>query len=377
MLTLLKNIDCFCPKHIGVKDILIVKDIIYKILDTNSWIPSNDFVNIIDCDGLIATPGIIDGHVHITGGGGEDGFTSRIKEIDIRNIISAGITSVVGLLGADDETRSLTSLLAKAKALEQQGITTFIYAGSYAVPIKTFTGSIVSDMVLIDKVIGAGEVAIADHRSSHPDLKTMLELSSKTHLGGLISGKAGLVHIHVGDGKGGLSLLRSLIAESDLPIEQFLPTHVNRNKALFEEAIAYAKSGGNIDLTSGEEAGLTVPEAVLRLINKQVGIGRITVSSDANGSIPGGGVGEIQTLFDDMIKCITEKHLDISTILPLFTENVSKRLNQYPKKGVLAEGSDADIMILDNSFRLQKLFSMGKQLIDRGIIIDGNLEEHR
>lgn len=370
MIYLLKNIDCYTPAYIEKKDIWIVRDKIYKILEPDQYLGDHPLINMIPCDGLAALPGIVDGHVHITGGGGEEGFTSRIDEIDNKDIHRAGITTVVGLLGADNQTKSLKSLLAKAKALEQEGITTFLYSGSYEIPVITFTGDIASDMVLVDKVIGTGEVAISDHRSSSPGVRQMLDLASKTHVGGLISGKAGLVHIHVGDGKDGLKLLEQVIEQSDLPIEMFLPTHVNRNPLLFQQAVQYAKNGGNIDLTSGEDAGIPVSEAIQILLDNGVDLHRITVSSDANGSIPGGGIGKIQTLYTDIVDSIIQKNISPEIIFPLVTENPARRIKQYPTKGTLSEGSDADILIVDKSYRIQKLLSMGKLIINNGQLVE-------
>ncbi|MDF2557149.1 MAG: beta-aspartyl-peptidase [Bacillales bacterium] len=369
VITLIKNVECYCPAYIGIKDILIANDSIYKIVEPNSWIPCSEFISILDCNGLIAMPGIIDGHVHITGGGGEDGFSSRITEIDVKDIFLAGVTTVVGLLGADSQTRSLKNLLAKAKSLEIEGLTTFIYSGSYAAPIITFTEDITSDMVLIDKVIGAGEIAIADHRSSYPDLKDILSIATKAHIGGLISGKAGLIHFHVGDGKSGLDLVNQLIANTDLPIDQFLPTHTNRNKNLFEQAIQFTKNGGNVDLTSGEQIGISVPDAVQKLLDEGVALHRVTISSDANGSSPNGEAGKIQTLADDIKQCLVEKKILPEIIFPLVTENVAKRIRQYPKKGTIKEGSDADILIMDKDFNLRNLFSNGKLVVSDGKVI--------
>lgn len=369
MITLIKNVVCYCPEHLGIKDILIVKDTIYKLLEPNSWNPKSELINTIDCSGLIAMPGFMDGHVHITGGGGENGFSSRVAEIDIKDIFLAGVTTVVGLLGADSQTRSLKNLLAKAISLEIQGITTFIYSGSYAVPIITFTEDITSDLVLIDKVIGAGEIAISDHRSSYPDLKDLLALATKTHMGGLISGKAGLLQIHMGDGKTGLDLLNQLIDNSDLPLDQILPTHTNRNENLFKQSIQFAKNGGNIDLTAGEQIGISVPDAIQKLLDEGVAMDRITVSSDANGSSPNGDAGKIQTLANDIKQCLVDKKIQPEIVLPLVTENVAKRIKQYPKKGTIKEGSDADILIMDQDFNLRNLISMGKLVVTDGKII--------
>jgi beta-aspartyl-dipeptidase (metallo-type) len=374
MITLLKNIECYCPRFIGKKDILIAGSKIYKILDSGSLALSSEIADIVDCEGLMAFPGIIDGHVHISGGGGEGGFASRIGKIKAEDLLLFGVTTVVGLLGFDCQTKGLKDLLAAAYELESAGMTAFIYSGSYSVPIVTFTGDIASDMVLVEKVIGAGEIAISDFRSSHPDMRDMLDLATKAYMGGLLSGKAGLVHIHLGDGKSGLDLLSRLIEESDLSAEQFLPTHVNRNIRLFEQGVEYAKNGGNIDLTSGEKEGIAVYDAVELLIKNGVDLASVTISSDANGSSCGGGLNKASSLFEDVIKCILHKNIKPEVVFPLITENVAKRIKKYPQKGTLAKGSDADILILDKEYNIQKLFSLGRLLINEGKLVE-KLEE--
>ncbi len=359
MLTLYKNLDCYTPKHIGKNDILICGNKIYRIQPGINIADENLLENVYDCSGLYAFPGLIDQHVHINGGGGENGFASRTPEIDIDEIFRAGVTTLVGLLGADSCTRSLNSLYAKAKSLEAGGLTTFVYTGCYTVPPVTFTGDIVRDLVLIDKVVGVGEIAVSDHRSSHADREHLLKLASDAHLGGLLGGKAGVVHLHIGDGKAGLSPLVQLIENSDLPVGQFVPTHVNRNPKLFRQAAEYCRNGGNIDLTSGEEEGVSVPDALQQLIDDGIELSRVTVSSDSNGSIPDGGVGRIQSLFDDIFRCITEREINPEAVVSLVTQNAAKVLKIHPKKGTLREGSDADILITDKSYKIRKLVCSG------------------
>ena len=365
MLTLLKNLDCYTPKYIGKNDILICSDKIYKLQPQIKFIDKNIIENVYDFEGLNAFPGFIDQHVHITGGGGEEGFTGHISEININHILNAGVTTLVGLLGADSCSRSLESLYVKAKSLEKQGLTTYIYSGSYTVPPVTFTGDIVRDLVLIDKVIGVGEIAISDHRSSHATINQLLKIASDSHLGGLLSGKAGVIHLHVGNGKKGLYPLLQMLDKSDLPIEQFIPTHLNRNSELFEQAMEYCKFGGNIDLTSGETEGISVSEAIRKLVDEEINLSKVTVSSDANGSIPNGGVSSIHTLLDDIVSCIIDKEINPETAISLVTENVSKVLKLYPRKGTLLEGSDADILITGKNYQIKKVFCSGKLLKDK------------
>lgn len=364
MLTLLKNAECYAPEYLGKKDIVIACDKIYKIVNPQSQ--SYGLIeNVIECGGLKAFPGIIDQHVHIIGGGGEEGFESRIPEIEFNEIIDGGVTTLVGVLGIDSFTRSLENLLAKARALDEQGLTTFIYTGSYAVPTITLTGSIAKDIVLIDKIIGTGEIAISDHRSSCPTLSELVKLSSDTHIGGLLSKKAGVVHIHIGEGKELLQPVIEILNNSNLPIEQFVPTHVNRTEALFRSAIDYTVSkGGYIDLTAGEGIGVNVPNAIQTLIDNNADMTKVTVSSDANGSIPNMGVGKICTLFDDIKKCVLGKNISPEVAFGLVTKNVANVLKLYPKKGALKEGSDADIIITDKDYNIKKLFCLGKLYTD-------------
>lgn len=356
MLSLLRNLECYTPKYIGKKDILICGE---KIIKIQPDIKPCGFIDAIyECGGLYAFPGLVDQHVHIIGGGGEEGYQSGISEIEIDKILKSGITTLVGLLGADSSTKSLRSLYAKAKKLEAQGLTTYLYSGSYTVPPVTITKDLIHDLVFIDKVIGV-KTSISDHRSSHPGIHEIIKIASDAHLGGLLSGKAGVVHIHIGDGKNGLSPLYKILKESDLSVEQFVPTHLNRNPDLFEQAVEYCRFGGKIDLTAGEKNGLTVPDAVSRLLIEGIDMKRITVSSDANGSMPNGGVSGTGALYDDIRNCIVEKGISPETAFSLVTENPSETLKLRPEKGTLSEGGDADILITDKGYHIKKLFCRG------------------
>jgi beta-aspartyl-dipeptidase (metallo-type) len=376
MFKILRGGDCYTPDYIGTKDILMAFGKIIKIEDS---IPVQGLWDVeeFDCTNKYIFPGIIDQHVHITGGGGEEGPGSRIPELMLSELLKAGISTVVGVLGVDDITRNVANLLAKARSLQLEGATTYIYTGSYGVPTATLTGKSISDMVLIDKVIGIGEIAIADYRSSHPTVQMLKEIAYEAKVGGMISSKAGVVHIHVGEGKDGLGSLFELVEESDFPVEMFVPTHLNRSKNLFEQAKTYAKLGGVIDLTAGEKPGkaVSVPEALEDLIKCGIDMGKVTVSSDGNGSMPaegnnGSGVGSVAALFNDIKSSIIDKKINISTALKTVTENVAHVLKLYPAKGTVKVGSDADILVTDKrSFAIDSMFIGGNTYIQNGSII--------
>lgn len=371
MFILLKNGDCYTPESIGKKDILIAFDKVYKIDDKISKDKLFD-VDVIDCTDKIIIPGLIDQHVHILGGGGEGGPISRIPEIQLSEIIKSGVTTIVGTLGVDSVTRSVSNLLAKANALEAEGITTYVYTGSYAVPTATLTGKVVNDIALIDKVIGVGEIAISDYRSSHPNLEALKELSSEANIGGLIGSKAGVVHFHLGDGKDGLKMLFSLIEESDFPIDMFIPTHINRNKKLFNQGMEFLDMGGFIDMTASESSdiGHSIPDAFEILIKNNKNLDNVTMSSDGNGSNGSDGIGKVGGLFNDLRRCIVDRNMDITTILKSSTSNVAKFLKIYPKKGTIKIGSDADILLLDKTtFKIDTVIVGGKIFMKDGKVI--------
>lgn len=381
MFKLLKNGTCYGPQLLGKKDVLIALNKIYKI-EENISVENIPDIEIIDCTDKIVCAGFIDQHLHITGGGGEEGFISRIPEIKFSDIVSAGITTVVGVLGFDSITRNIEGLLAKARALEAEGLNTYIYTGSYEVPTATITGKAMKDITLIEKIIGIGEIAISDHRSSHPSVDMLKEIAYEARMGGLLSKKAGIVHIHVGDGKNGLKPLTELLENSDFPVDMFVPTHLNRNKSLFHQAIEFANSGGNIDLTAGQssETGYSVPDAIELILKEKVPIDRVTVSSDGNGSIPptvsGASVGKALQLFEDIRVCVSDRKLDISTVLKTVTENVAKRIKLFPKKGSLAEGSDGDILVINmQDFSVSNVFIGGEKFVDNGLVIRKGLYE--
>ncbi len=368
MFTILNNIECHIPEPIGCKDLLICGDKILKITNSGELKKLEEHSTVIDCSGLLAFPGIIDQHIHLIGGGGENGPASRIEEIGLDEILLAGVSTVVGVLGFDSYTKSLKSLLAKANTLEAKGLTAYIYTGSYAIPTVTITGTIAEDLILIDKIIGTGEIAISDYRSSQPTYNEFAQLSAQSNTAGLISGKAGVVHIHVGDGKAGLRPLLKLLEETDLPKEMFVPTHVNRNETLFAQAMEYCASGGNIDLTAGETKGIPVPKSIKRLFEANMDLSRVTISSDANGS-SGTDVTRISSLFEDLKNAVQNENIPVWDMFRLVTENVARVLKLYPTKGVIRESCDADILILDRAYSIQKLFCRGKLIVDHGRVL--------
>ena len=386
---LLKNAHIMAPEDLGVKDILIAGEKIAKIAE-NLSMPAVYDCKVIDCKGNYVVPGFIDSHVHITGGGGEGGFATRTPEIQLSSVTTSGVTTVAGLLGTDGVTRNVANVLAKARGLEAEGITAYIYSGSYEMPTPTITGSVRSDVILIDKVIGTGEIAMCDHRSSQSPKEAYQNIVAQARVGGMLSGKAGVVNMHLGDGTDGLKMLYEITKNGEIPKMQIIPTHVNRNKRLFQEAIEWAKQGGIMDFTSsvspqaGEEKSVKSSEGVKIALADGVNIRQISMSSDGNGSMPifdekgnniGVGVATQKSLLTEIRDMVQQENLPFAEVLQIVTSNVAKNLKLYPQKGTIAELSDADMLVLDKDLNLLDTFARGKQMVKDGkAIVFGTFE---
>lgn len=380
MITLLRNAIVYAPDCQGKKDILLLAGKIAAVSESLQWDTSGiDGVVEIDASGKLAVPGFVDSHVHLLGGGGEGGYHTRTPEIMLTDLTTAGVTTVVGCLGTDGITRNMMSLLAKARGLEAEGITAYIYTGSYQVPVRTITGDVMKDILAIDKIIGAGEIALSDHRSSQPTFEEFSRLAAEVRVAGMLSGKGGIIDIHLGDGKRMLDLIFRILEETEIPIKHFVPTHANRNGLLFEECVKFAKQGGFIDLTGSEDADfweeqdgeVRVSKAIKRLVEAGVPLENFGLSSDAQGSLPifnekkefvGLGVGKATCLIKEIKDCVREG-IDLSVVLRAVTANPARILG-LKEKGKIAAGLDADLCLLDaETLDIDTVIAKGKILV--------------
>ena len=387
--TLLKGATVLSPEDLGTQDILIAGNKVAAIApELNA--PTGYQCEIIDLSNHILTPGFIDSHVHLIGGGGEGGFATRTPEVSLSKITTSGVTTVAGCLGTDGTTRHVESLLAKARGLEEEGISTYIYTGSYEVPTPTITGNVRKDIIMIDKIIGAGEIAMSDHRSAQPVKAEYQRLAAEARIGGMLSGKAGIIDMHMGDGEDRLKLLFDITANGEIPKTQFLPTHVNRNAELFNESISWAREGGLIDITSGvspasgSAKAIKPSTAVKKALDAKVPLAHITMSSDGNGSIPifdekgntiGVGVANQDSLLEEVRDMVQNEGILLADAIQIVTSNVAKALKLWPLKGCIAAGSDADFVVLDKDLKLQHVWAKGRQMVQHGkAIVLGTFE---
>ena len=377
---LIRSAEVYAPEPLGRKDVLIGFGKILKIGDRLAEEYGGLDVEVLDADGCILTPGFVDQHVHVIGAGGEAGFFSRTPEMRVSAIVRHGITTVVGLHGTDGTARNIEALYAKVCALEQEGITARMLTGSFEMPSATLTGSVRRDMIFIDKVIGA-KTAVSDRRSSQPSRSDIEKLLAQAYTGGLVSGKRGYTHFHMGVGRRRLDMLADIIRETEIPPYLIIPTHVNRDEALFVQAMELAKMGAVIDITSGIapeygfEGTIKPSVAIRRCLENGVDIRNVTMSSDANGSMAvydaegrfvGLCVTTVETMHKEFRDLARTKEMPLETALRPVTSSPAAAIGMYPAKGCVREGSDADLIIMDKDLSILKVFAMGKLAADGG-----------
>ena len=384
MVTIIRNAKVYQPEYAGVKDILILGDRIAAVGEhLRADFGGSLEVQEINGEDMAAVPGFIDSHEHILGGGGEGGFHTRTPEASLGDLVRNGITTVVGCIGTDGVGRDMAALLAKAHALENEGITTYAYTGSYQVPVHTLTDSLMKDIMMLDKVIGVGEVADSDHRSSQPTFEEFARIASDARVAGMLSGKAGIVNVHLGDSERRLDLIRRVIHDTEIPASQFLPTHVNRNEALFEECLVFAAEGGTIDFTGNEDIDyweticdeVRVCRGIRRLLARGTSSDRFTISSDGQGSMPvfnaqgeyqGIGVGKASCLLKEVRECVQKEDIPLETAIKGSTCNPASIL-KLDRKGRIKEGFDADICLLEEgTLKLNTVIAKGQVMVKDG-----------
>lgn len=390
MISLIKGCRVYTPTDIGIKDVLLAGDKIEGIYDEIKIDNIPVEINVIEGNGKLMFPGFIDSHVHIIGGGGEGGYHTRTPEIQLSSLIENGITSVVGCIGTDGVCRDMNSLIAKVKALKEEGISAYAYTGSYEVPVKTATDSIKSDLMLIEEIIGVGEIALSDHRSSQPSFDAFVNLVAQSRVGGLLSGKAGVVNVHLGEGMKRLKYLFDLIEQTEIPTEQLLPTHINRNLELFEMGMEYVNKGGYIDLTTScdlehmENGELRAGEGLKKFLDRGLPIDHVTFSSDGNGSMPrfdengklaGLGICSVSSLYREVKFAVDECNVPIEKAISVITSNVA-RILKLKNKGTIEIGKDADIVIVDKeNLNVDIVIAKGRVMVEKGkAIIKGTFE---
>ena len=380
MLTLIRNASLFAPEKLGQKDMLICFGKIVSVEDKIESFPG--VKNVINAQGKTVTPGFIDQHIHITGAGGKYGFASMTPEIMLSELVACGSTTVMGLLGTDGTTRSIKTLYAKAKALTDEGISAYMLTSYFGIDPVTITGSIQDDMMFVDKVLGC-KVAISDERSDFPTAHELLKHLRAVTVGGMIAGKKGILHLHLGLLDSRIDVLMELVKDFQYPIQHISPTHVTKSKDLFDQSIEFAKLGGMIDITTGGTKYTDPYKSVIYALDQGVSIDLLTFSSDGNaglakkdenGKMIGFKKAPIDLNYKQLQALVKEGGLPLQDALKLITINPANNLG-LKNKGRIQTGADADLCFFDEDLKLSDVMAKGVMMMeDYTVNIKGNFE---
>lgn len=373
MLTLFTNAEVYTPKYIGKKEILVEGTQIAGVFAPGTVKISGVELTVIDAEGKMLVPGFIDGHVHIAGAGGEGGPLTRTEGLRVEDMIKAGVTTVIGCLGTDGFTRSIESVLMKVKQLRAAGVSAWMYTGSYQVPPLTLLGDVGRDITLIDEILGAGEIAVGDHRSSCPTAEEIARIAAHARVAGLLSGKAGIVNVHIGSSSEAFRILNDALSIAQFNSTQFWPTHCARSRIVFEDAIVWGQHG-YVDITASSENDtheIAPWDAAVQMVSRGVPENRITFTSDACGSLPrfndhgdliAMDYGKPNSLLFTMKKMIEEHAVPVEKALAMITRNPAEVL-RLSKKGRIEEGCDADLLLLNSvTLAVENIVALGRIL---------------
>lgn len=373
MITLIKNAQLYAPAFMGMHDILIAEGRIQAI-EKQIDLPASLGITV-DAAGKKVCPGLIDQHIHIAGAGGKDGFLSMTPDIKASELIACGSTTVVGLLGTDGTARNIRALFGKVQSLRQEGISAYMYSGYYGSDTLTITESITSDMIFIEPVLGF-KIAISDIRSSYPTALELVKKLREVRVGGMLGNKKGIMHVHLGNLKTQMDPLFEIVEHYEFPIEHISPTHVGRSLSLFDQAIAFGKLGGMIDITTAASKYTDPYKSVIYALDQGLAMEQMTFStdghagltkSDAQGNAIGFRAAAINENLNEMVKLVKLGGLPLEEALKLVTTGPAKNLG-LAHKGRLALGADADMCWFDDDLQLTDVWCRGSAMMRNGDI---------
>ena len=378
---LIKNAEVFAPEKLGRRDIFIAGGRIVAMEESLEGL-SVPGLETIDACGAIVTPGLIDQHIHVTGGGGEGGPATRTPELVFSELVKAGVTTFLGVSGTDSMSRSIENLLAKVRGLKQEGASGWMWTSNYSYPVTTITDSVKTELFAIPEVLGV-KIALGDHRCSFPSMEEVRSIVADVRVAGMLTGKTGFVHVHLGDYTSSFDIFDGIVA-SGLPIKHIRPTHVARHPAVFERAMGFAKQGGWIDITTGASCCFDHPaQAVVEAIAAGVDPTHITLSTDGHGSVPrfndkgemvGLGVGGVDGNLKETIRLIRDHNMPIEQALTFTTSNVAGALG-IKGHGVIETGACANACLFTEDFELKGVFARGREMMRDGeILVKGTFE---
>ena len=369
----IKNAHVYSPKDFGVVNVVIWNGQIVSVGEHAEPL-SDANVETVEAEGRPLLPGLIDPHVHIMGASGAGGPLSRSTVQPLSELTCAGITTVVTPLGTDSLSRTIPNLLMQAETSTAEGVTAYVYTGGWCNPVPTLTGDAQTDVAFLPRVLGI-KVAIAEPMAPPMSVTELEHYAHAAVIGGRFANKQAVLHAHIGDRPEGLQPLWDAGKSSGLPLDRFMATHINRNPALLEMAIDFAKAGGNIDVTGqiqverGYGQATPAADAILKLIDADTPLERITLSTDSGGSYIQQSeehfcMADPATMWQT-VQALANAGMDWTQIASIASHHAAQTLG-LTQKGQIIEGADADLLLLNSDGELDAVWSGGKQMVSKG-----------
>ncbi len=379
---LVRNADVYAPEHLGLCDFLAANGRIVA-LSEGLELPRAWDVRIFDADGAMVIPGLVDQHIHMSGGGGGGGPATSNPPLEVGAALLAGITTAVGCLGYETGVVGMGALLKAVRVLRHHGFDAYYYCGGIQFPPPTILESVERDVSLMSECLGV-KVAVADDASSLRQCQDLVPVATDVLAGARAGGQPPIIHVHVGKRDERMALLMEAVESHGVPASLLVVTHVNWNDATLAEAAALAKAGAVVDVTAALQpsyyAETVAPdEAVMRLRELGAPPGRITMSSDSNGSTPvTDELGRIRGVEDhppSILWAAVARLIDrvpsseISEMISVVTHNPARALGLYPSSGGLGPGSRADVLVVDDALSISTVILQGEIVVDGGRLL--------
>lgn len=387
--TLIRGGHIFDPEDRGKADLLLLDERIAAVRMGLSAPTGVGEGELFDAAGRVVLPGLIDGHIHVMGASGLGGPGTRTTDLQIERIAGVGVTTVVSPLGADSLSRTIPALLARALALEVEGISAYCYTGGWKVPVPTLTGDPQADVAFVERIVGV-KAALSEPLAPAYPMDDLCRLAHAAYTGGRLAGKGAVLHTHIGDQPEGLAPLLEVHRRTGIPTDRLVATHVNRNPRLWEQALDFARAGGSIDLTGMQRPEHGHPHALppARAIREALELGippdRLTLSSDSGAAYPRftgtGGASELYMAGpDSLLETVRELVLSGLTwgrAASFATRHPADRLG-LRHKGRIAAGADADLLLLTSEGEVDRVYCRGRLMVEEGRpIVRGPFEGH-
>jgi len=385
----IRNARLYAPESVGLRDIVIADGRIIAVHEPGLDVGGLD-CEVLDVQGAIVCPGFVDNHAHVLGGGGGLGFSSRAPELQASQLVRGGITSVIGMLGFDATTKSMAALLAKTKALREDGLSAYCLTGATLEhPVPTLTGRIRTDIAYVNEIIGVGEISISELGYGYDSYGEGAQYVAKAAVAGLLAGrlsrKSGYLCLQVPPYRDAvLKPMFDVVEKTGIPIGQFIPSHVNQTDGYMDDAIRWGRQGGWVDIGANYSpennySRATLPHiAYMRLVEAGVSPEHVLISSDGNGAPPKEEKGEnkprvanympMRNLHMVFRRLVKEAGIPLEQALRAVTVNVANATG-LQTKGRIEVGYDADLLVLNDDLTIRHVVALGQTMMLDGTLV--------